>query len=75
MKTVKKKSPTKAKNAKADPRHSNYKLTNVRMNDLTRAVVTRKAELYAKGNVSAWLRHAGEHYVPKEGEKIRLKIE
>lgn len=75
MKTAKKKVSAKPKGPKADPRHSNYKLTNVRMNDLTRAVVTRKAELYAKGNLSAWLRHAGENYVPKEGEKIRLKIE
>lgn len=34
--------------------------------------LSKKAKLCAKGNISAFLRHAGRQYTPKKGEKITL---
>lgn len=33
----------------------------------------RKAELYAEGNLSAWIRHACRMYTPKKGERVHQK--
>lgn len=34
------------------------------------AELSKKAKLCTKGNISAFLRHAGRQYTPKKGEKI-----
>lgn len=41
------------------------KLINLKVNKLELALVLAKAEKFADGNLSLWLRHAGTHYVPK----------
>lgn len=35
--------------------------------------VQRKANKYANGNISAWLRIAGRMYTPKPGERLNGK--
>jgi hypothetical protein len=45
---------------------SNFKLTALEEN-----AIKKKALKYARGNYSAWLRHAGLNYRPKSGEIIR----
>lgn len=44
------------------------------MNDEDRALIRVKADKFAKGNVSAWLRHSAKMYIPKKGERIRLRL-
>lgn len=36
--------------------------------------IDTKANTFAKGNLSAWIRHAAKHYEPKKGEKISLHL-
>lgn len=57
-----------------DPRESHFSITAVRMNDEDRALIRVKADKFAKGNVSAWLRHSAKMYIPKKGERIRLRL-
>lgn len=35
--------------------------------------IQSKADTYARGNRSAWVRHASLNYVPKPGERIGRK--
>lgn len=35
--------------------------------------IQKKADRHARGNLSAWLRHAGRMYTPKRGEKVLKK--
>ncbi len=48
------------------------KIVNLRMNDKDRAMLLKRAKQFAKGNLSAWVRHAGLKYVPKKDELIQL---
>lgn len=49
------------------------KMIAIKMSRLEYAELKFAAELYAKGNLSAWLRHAGRHYQPKKSESIIKK--
>lgn len=46
------------------------KMLNLKISDKDRAKLLRAAKLYAKGNMSAWLRYAGSHYIPKKSVAI-----
>lgn len=47
-------------NGKAEPRH----LINFKITGKDQALLTQRAKKFANGNLSAWLRYAGSHYVP-----------
>lgn len=66
---MKKKSKAKSKAAPV----SKLRVVNVKMSRADRKRLTTLARKYAKGNLSAWVRHAGSRYVPKRGEKVSLK--
>jgi hypothetical protein len=71
MKTKKKKVAAKKKPAKAAKKSgSQLKIVNMKVGSKDRAALNAMAKKHAKGNLSAWLRHAGLKYVPKKGEKI-----
>lgn len=71
MKTKKKKVAAKKKPAKAAKKSgSQLKIVNLKVGSKDRAALNAMAKKYAKGNLSAWLRHAGLRYVPKKAEKI-----
>lgn len=52
---------------------SHLGVVNVKMSATDRKRLQANAKKHAKGNLSAWLRHAGKVYTPKKGEKISLK--
>ncbi len=53
------------------PKAKILSLINVKVTSQERKAMDRLAEKYAKGNLSAWLRHAARHYKPKRDEVIR----
>lgn len=65
----------KKSNAKKPNRNAGSKLdvVNVKMSSADRKRARQKAKKHAKGNLSAWVRHAILQYTPKKGEKISLK--
>lgn len=58
----KKKMKTKAKSKS----NSKLKLLNIKADGKDRKVLQKKADKYANGNLSAWLRYAGSHFIPKK---------
>ena len=44
------------------------KAINVKVSREDLRALQENADLYADGNLSAWLRYAGQHYVPKASE-------
>lgn len=72
MKKVKKKKAKAAKTPPAKKSGSKLKITNLKLGGKDRAALKDKAKKFSKGNLSAWLRHAGLKYVPKKGEVISL---
>lgn len=52
---------------------SKLSVVNVKISKKDRAALVANAKRFAKGNLSAWIRHAGRVYTPKKGEKIVLK--
>lgn len=65
----------KKKSKKQANKNSGSKLgvVNVKMSNADRKRMIANAKRFAKGNLSAWLRHAGKVYTPKKGEKVSLK--
>lgn len=47
------------------------RIVNVKVKEGARKRLQANARKYAKGNLSAWLRHAGLRYVPKKGVVIK----
>jgi len=64
---------TKKRQAKKSNGGSKLGAVNVKMTSADRKRLTANARRYAKGNLSAWIRHSGQRYTPKAGEKIKLK--
>ncbi len=58
---------------KSKAKKSKLVVVNVKMSRAERALLKSYAKRFAKGNLSAWVRHSGHRYTPKRGEKIRLK--
>jgi hypothetical protein len=54
-------------------KRSKLVVVNVKMSVADRMSLKASAKRHAKGNLSAWVRHAGRKYTPKKGEKISLK--
>lgn len=48
-------------------------LITLRINEWDLSQLRVKAEKYAEGNLSAWLRYCGRMYNPKKSERITLK--
>lgn len=46
------------------------RLTSMKVGDWDLEQIRKKADLYAEGNVSEWLRYVGRMYTPKKGERI-----
>lgn len=44
-----------------------------KVNEETRELLQKNADVHASGNLSAWLRHAGLHYKPHRHFKARTK--
>jgi hypothetical protein len=49
------------------------KIVNLKVNGKDRKAINALAKKYAKGNLSAWLRHAGLRYAPKKSEVVSTK--
>lgn len=47
------------------------KIVCFKANAKDRALIMQMAKKYAKGGLSAWIRHASLKYVPKKGELIK----
>lgn len=60
------------KKIKAKPK-SKINVVNIKMTDANRDIMMAKALRFTRGNLSAWVRHAARNYVPKKGERIKLK--
>lgn len=46
------------------------KLMALQIDDWDKAEIQEKADKYANGNVSAWMRYASRMYTPKKGQRI-----
>ncbi len=68
MKTKSVKKPKK--NLKPVKTREELSLLNLKVNEKDRKALRSKSLRYAKGNLSAWLRHAGLHYKPSKTERI-----
>lgn len=66
MKASRKKKDLVLKSLKKDA----LTLMNLKVNEEDRKTLDARAKKFAKGNLSAWLRHAGKYYVPKKSELI-----
>lgn len=62
----------RSKKKKAPARKKTLDVINVKMSKATRSALKSRAKKFAKGNLSAFLRHAGLKYTPRKGEKISL---
>lgn len=49
------------------------KLITLKVNVPTERLLKKKAQKFAKGNMSAWLRHAGLTFTPKKDFMVRSK--
>jgi len=47
---------------------------HVKLTPADRKAIRANAKLFAKGNISAWMRHAAMRYIPKRGEHIEKKV-
>jgi FlaA1/EpsC-like NDP-sugar epimerase len=72
------KAKAKAKKTRVRPAQkvyiSEFSITGLRMGEKTKETIQAKADKYAHGNFSAWLRYAGQKFVPKKDEKIPQEI-
>lgn len=57
--------------AKAKKQKTTFKRVNLKMSIAAHARIMRNAKLHTRGNVSAWMTHSGQKYVPKSGERIQ----
>jgi len=48
---------------------------NVKVLPSDKLEIDERANRFAKGNLSAWIRHAAKHYEPKKGEKISMHLD
>lgn len=53
------------------PKKEKLTLINIKVSEEDRKLLMSQAKRYADGNLSAWLRYAGIHYVPFSVPKKR----
>lgn len=72
-KLAKKSRARKPKKKPAKVYKSDLVMVMIKMSPADKAALVRKAKRIADGNLSALLRYSGLKYVPKPGEKVRLR--
>lgn len=72
-KTKAKSKPRKKKMKRAKSKKSIVSLLNLKVTDQDRRALNALAERYAKGNLSAWLRFAGEEFRPSKKQRMLLE--
>lgn len=55
---------------KKKPKPSDTIMVALKMSRSELVAIKKRAAWYAKGNLSAWLRHSGLRYKPKRGEVV-----